>query len=161
MANQRVYELARDLDLESKDLLERAHDLGIEVKTASSGLEEDAVALLRLSYEEEAPTAESTEPPRTAESTQPDQSDTAEGPSDAEGEHADDAAPGDAEEPGDGGSVAPGEPEVLVVEEGITGGGFRQVDRPAYRRGDATDDEHGGDGFRSRAAPYTRDRRSR
>ena len=127
MANQRVYELARDLDLESKDLLERAHDLGIEVKTASSGLEEDAVALLRLSYEEEAPTAESTEPPRTAESTQPDQSDTAEGPSDAEGEHADDAAPGDAEEPGDGGSVAPGEPEVLVVEEGITGADFARL----------------------------------
>jgi translation initiation factor IF-2 len=49
----RVYELARDLGLESKDVLARAQDLGIEVKTASSGLDDDSEALLRLSYEEE------------------------------------------------------------------------------------------------------------
>lgn len=52
MAKQRVYELARDLGLESKDVLERAQELGVEVKTASSGLDEDSVALVRLSYEE-------------------------------------------------------------------------------------------------------------
>ncbi len=51
MAKQRVYELARDLGLESKDVLARAQELGIEVKTASSGLEEDGVALVRMSYE--------------------------------------------------------------------------------------------------------------
>jgi translation initiation factor IF-2 len=49
----RVYELARELGLESKDVLERAQDLGIEVKTASSGLDDDSEALVRLSYEEE------------------------------------------------------------------------------------------------------------
>jgi translation initiation factor IF-2 len=52
VAKQRVYELARDLGLESKDVLERAQELGVEVKTASSGLDEDSVALVRLSYEE-------------------------------------------------------------------------------------------------------------
>ncbi|MEA2010836.1 MAG: translation initiation factor IF-2 N-terminal domain-containing protein, partial [Actinomycetota bacterium] len=52
MAKQRVYELARDLGLESKDVLERAQELGVEVKTASSGLDEDSVALVRMSYEE-------------------------------------------------------------------------------------------------------------
>ena len=62
----RVYELARELDRESKEVLERAHDLGIEAKTASSGLDEDSVALIRLSYEEEAEAA-SAEAPVTEE----------------------------------------------------------------------------------------------
>ncbi len=52
MAKQRVYELARELGLESRDVLERAQELGVEVKTASSGLDDDSVALVRLSYEE-------------------------------------------------------------------------------------------------------------
>ncbi|MBU1226463.1 MAG: translation initiation factor IF-2 N-terminal domain-containing protein, partial [Actinobacteria bacterium] len=34
----RIYELARDLGLESKGVLARALELGIEAKTASSGL---------------------------------------------------------------------------------------------------------------------------
>ena len=49
----RVYELARDLGLESKDLLARVHELGIEAKTASSGISDDDAALVRLSYDEE------------------------------------------------------------------------------------------------------------
>jgi translation initiation factor IF-2 len=56
----RVYELARDLGRESKDVLARAHDLGIDAKTASSGISDDDAALVRLSYEEE--TAASTPP---------------------------------------------------------------------------------------------------
>ena len=62
MAKQRVYELARDLGLESKDVLTRAQELGIEVKTASSGLDEDAVALVRLSYDDTAVAAEEAAP---------------------------------------------------------------------------------------------------
>ncbi len=54
MAKKRVYEMARELGLESKDVLERAQSLGIEVKTASSGLDEDSVALLTMSYEDDA-----------------------------------------------------------------------------------------------------------
>ncbi len=53
MAKTRIYELARELDLESKEVLGRAQELGIEVKTASSGLDEDEVGLVRLSYQEE------------------------------------------------------------------------------------------------------------
>ncbi|MDK1018631.1 MAG: translation initiation factor IF-2 [Actinomycetota bacterium] len=52
MAKTRVYELARDLGLESKDVLARVQELGIDAKTASSGLDEDAAELVRLSYAE-------------------------------------------------------------------------------------------------------------
>ena len=52
MAKKRLYEVARELDLESRDVLERALELGFGVKTASSGLEEDEVALLVLSFQE-------------------------------------------------------------------------------------------------------------
>ncbi|MGH9168550.1 MAG: translation initiation factor IF-2, partial [Acidimicrobiia bacterium] len=52
MAKLRVYELARHLGVESKDLMERAAELGVEVRTASSGLGEDEAELLRLSYVE-------------------------------------------------------------------------------------------------------------
>ena len=48
VAKQRVYELARDLGRESKEVLARAQELGLDVKTASSGLDEDAAALVRL-----------------------------------------------------------------------------------------------------------------
>ena len=60
MAKKRLYEIARELDRESRDVLERALELGFEVKTASSGLEEDDAALLVLSFQEtaEPPSAE-------------------------------------------------------------------------------------------------------
>ena len=67
MAKQRVYELARELGLESKDVLARAQELGLDVKTASSGLDEDGAALVRLSYEDESTTA--TEPAEAAAET--------------------------------------------------------------------------------------------
>ena len=53
MSKTRIYELARDLDLESKDVLTRAQELGLEVKTASSGLDEDEAGLVRLSFQDE------------------------------------------------------------------------------------------------------------
>ena len=49
----RVYELARELGLESKEVLERAVELGIEAKTASSGLDDEAAGLIKLSYEDD------------------------------------------------------------------------------------------------------------
>ncbi|MEE8497417.1 MAG: translation initiation factor IF-2 [Acidimicrobiia bacterium] len=74
----RVYELAREIDVESKELVVRAKDLGIEVKTASSGLSEEDAEILKLSYAEErgetdaepepaaeAPAAESVSDPET------------------------------------------------------------------------------------------------
>jgi len=52
VAKVRIYELARELGLESKDVLERARSLDLEVKTASSGLDESDVILVRASYDE-------------------------------------------------------------------------------------------------------------
>jgi len=54
VAKLRVYELARELGVESKEVLERARDLGIEVKTASSGVDDEAAELVRMSFAEEA-----------------------------------------------------------------------------------------------------------
>jgi translation initiation factor IF-2 len=52
VAKKRLYEVARELEHESREVLERALELGLEVKTASSGLEEDDAALLVLSFQE-------------------------------------------------------------------------------------------------------------
>ena len=55
----RVYELARDLGLESKEVLEQAKELGLDVKTASSGLDAEGAELVRMAFAaDEAPTAE-------------------------------------------------------------------------------------------------------
>ena len=71
MAKVRVYELARDLGRESKDVLERAQELGLEVKTASSGLDEDAVALVRMSYDDAAGAKPAEQPTPAAEAPEP------------------------------------------------------------------------------------------
>jgi translation initiation factor IF-2 len=79
----RVYELARELGLESKDVLERAQELGIEVKTASSGLDEDSEGLLRLSYEEESAPEATPEPAATEdadEAEEPEEAEARRGP---------------------------------------------------------------------------------
>ncbi len=48
MAKTRVYELARDLGVDSKDVLDQAQELGLEVKTASSGLDQADVELVKM-----------------------------------------------------------------------------------------------------------------
>jgi translation initiation factor IF-2 len=120
LAKQRVYELARDLDLESKDVLERAHELGIEVKTASSGLDDDAVALVRLSYEDETPTEQESAAETTPSEPTPD--DGAAADEMAETEPVAPAAP-DSGPAADAGAEA----EVLVVQAGITGADFARL----------------------------------
>ncbi|MEN8239678.1 MAG: translation initiation factor IF-2 N-terminal domain-containing protein, partial [Actinomycetota bacterium] len=62
MAKVRIYELARELGQESKDVLERAQSLDLEVKTASSGLDDDDAALVRASYEDATKTTVEPEP---------------------------------------------------------------------------------------------------
>ena len=47
MAKIRVYELARDLNLENKILLDKLNDLDISVKSHMSALDDDTVALIR------------------------------------------------------------------------------------------------------------------
>ena len=74
MAKVRIYEIARDLDLESKDVLEKARELGLDVKTASSGVEEDDAALIRLAFDgsTDAVAAEA-EPAEAATAARPDE----------------------------------------------------------------------------------------
>ena len=47
MAKIRVYELARDLNLENKILLDKLNDLDISVKSHMSALDDDTVAIVR------------------------------------------------------------------------------------------------------------------
>ena len=56
----RVYELARDLGVDSKEVLAQAEELGLELKTASSGVDDEGAELLRLAFapEEGADTAD-------------------------------------------------------------------------------------------------------
>ena len=47
MAKIRVYELARDLNLENKILLSKLYDLDICVKCHMSALDDDTVAIIK------------------------------------------------------------------------------------------------------------------
>ena len=49
----RVYELARELGIDSKEVLAHAKELGIDVKTASSGLGDEAAGLRTVVGREE------------------------------------------------------------------------------------------------------------
>ena len=53
MAKKRIHQLAKELDVASADILFKAKELGIQVKTASSGLTEDEEELVKLSYKED------------------------------------------------------------------------------------------------------------
>ena len=58
----RVYELARELGVDSKEVVARALELGIDVKTASSGLSDQAAESVRVSLTSP-PHVSDTEPP--------------------------------------------------------------------------------------------------
>jgi translation initiation factor IF-2 len=47
MANLRVYELARELNLENKELLEKIAGMGMDVKSHMASLDEDAIAQIK------------------------------------------------------------------------------------------------------------------
>ena len=53
MAKKRIHQIAKELDVASADILFKAKELGIQVKTASSGLTEDEEELVKLSYKED------------------------------------------------------------------------------------------------------------
>ena len=62
MAKKRIHQIAKELDLASADILHQAKELGIEVKTASSGLTEEEEELVKLALmPEEEPEVESEE----------------------------------------------------------------------------------------------------
>jgi len=111
VSKTRIYELARDLDLESKEVLTRAQELGLEVKTASSGLDEDEAELVRLSYQEQESEASVAEAPDAPV-------EDAGEPAEEEPEPEGDEPPGD--EPAEGEPVFSGELELLEVPYGVT-----------------------------------------
>ena len=62
MAKKRIHQIAKELDLASADILHQAKELGIEVKTASSGLTEEEEELVKLALmPEDEPEVESME----------------------------------------------------------------------------------------------------
>jgi translation initiation factor IF-2 len=72
VAKTRIYELARELGLESKDVLDQALALGLEVKTASSSLEPQDADLIRLAFvPDSAPSAEAPSAPEPAPEPKP------------------------------------------------------------------------------------------
>ena len=71
MAKKRIHQIAKELDLASADILHQAKELGIEVKTASSGLTEEEEELVKLALmQEDEPEAESEEISEQEESNQ-------------------------------------------------------------------------------------------
>ena len=50
MARLRVYELARDLNMTNKVLLEKLDDLDISVKSHMSALDDDTIAKIKSSF---------------------------------------------------------------------------------------------------------------
>jgi translation initiation factor IF-2 len=122
VAKQRVYELARDLGLESKEVLERATELGLDVKTASSGLDEEGVELVRMSFEEAGTTgSEKTAAPAGAAAQE------LEAPPAVATEAAPQPVPAAAPEPEPAATTPPapapveaGDDREIVVEPGIT-----------------------------------------
>ena len=62
MAKKRIHQIAKELDLASADILHQAKELGMEVKTASSGLTEEEEELVKLALTpEDEPEVESGE----------------------------------------------------------------------------------------------------
>ena len=53
MAKKRIHQLAKELEVASADILFKAQELGIEVKTASSGLTPEEEELVKLSFDED------------------------------------------------------------------------------------------------------------
>jgi translation initiation factor IF-2 len=121
LAKTRVYELAKELGLESKVVLARAQELGIEVKTASSGLDEDGVSLVKLSYQEAAAPTEAegvSEAPAEVEV-----------PGEAEAPAEPEATPVEIEEeaPAETEAEEPSEERVIEVTEGVTAHEFGRL----------------------------------
>src|SRR5215831_20863140 len=68
MAGVRVYELARDLGISSKNLIEELRNQGIEVKSHMSTMDEDTAGLVLDLYRPHA-TTDATSPPPTESPT--------------------------------------------------------------------------------------------
>jgi translation initiation factor IF-2 len=116
----RVYELARELGLDSKEVLAQAQDLGVDVKTASSGLDDESAELVRLAFApEEEPVAEEESPepeaaPEAEEETPKPEAEPAKP----------EPAPEVEETPDEGGGA---EIEIATIEEGASVAEFAEA----------------------------------
>ena len=61
MAKKRIHQIAKELDVASADIVFLSNELGIEVKTASSGLTPDEEELVVLAFKEKNMSNESTQ----------------------------------------------------------------------------------------------------
>ncbi len=125
----RVYELARDLGQESKDVLTRAQELGLDVTTASSGLDDESAEIIKLSYATpDTPEAKTEEEPVVEAEATPV---AAEKPAPKKGKPSGRRAPRRFDEEEEDEDLAPGEMRPLEVPAGITVSEFAD----AVRRG--------------------------
>lgn len=116
MPKVRVYELARELDQDSKDVLARALELGFEVKTASSGLDEEEAAKVKASFGAAAKTNVEPEPTPEVEA----EPDAPVDPAPSIEEVIAEAELPQIPEPLEDADPDDGEEKVLLVEPGIT-----------------------------------------
>ncbi len=115
----RAYELARELGVESKVILARADELGIKITSASSGVDEDTAALIRLAFEEEAAAAQAVAEPEPETPPEP-VSAPAEAPAAA-------APPASPVEPPVAAPAPASSLPVLTVRPGITAAGLAEA----------------------------------
>ena len=66
MSKKRLYEIARELGKESKEVVTRAKELGIEVKSHSSSVEAEAASRIAASFSENSGAAPKSESPKPA-----------------------------------------------------------------------------------------------
>ena len=120
MAKIRIYELARELGLESKEVLARVQELGIEAKTASSGVEPEAADKVRQSFgsaDEPVPEPVPADEPVVAEEPEPV---PAEEPAAVEPQAAEEPEPEAADEAADEEAEKSEPAEAVVVDSGIS-----------------------------------------
>ena len=72
MAKMKVHELAKELDIQSKDVIAFLGEKGIEVKAAQSSIEDDAIEMVKkkfgkAAHKAEAPKEEAKKPTPKAE----------------------------------------------------------------------------------------------
>ncbi|MDX1447583.1 MAG: translation initiation factor IF-2 [Acidimicrobiia bacterium] len=127
MAKVRIYEIARDLDLESKDVLEKALELGYEVKTASSSVEESDADLIKLAFEEPSAEAETAPDPEPDTADEPDDEAEDEAVAETEPDTEDEPEPEDADDSEEEPAAEPSEIGIATVHEGMTVSEFAEA----------------------------------
>jgi translation initiation factor IF-2 len=127
----KVHELAKELDIPSKELIEKLNDLGVAVKSHMNVIGDDAVELMREDHGVTAPQTDADKAPAPKEEKQTASEPETEGPKSADKPDAEDVvavAPGEPaesarSEPAESAEESesmPGEDKVIHVRGGIT-----------------------------------------